>query len=366
MATENDRIPAAGLPYDVVVVGGGAAGLSGALTLARARRSVLVVDAGEPRNAPAGGVHTYLGREGTPPADLLATGRAEVAGYGGTVVAGRVVAARPLPGSRETARGFAVTLADGTEVMARRLLLATGLIDELPDVPGLAERWGRDVLHCPYCHGWEIRDRPVGVLATGPKGVDQALLLRQWSPEVTLFRHTAPDPTDEQGERLAARGIAVVDGEVAGVEVTGDRLTGLRLRSGRVVACEAVAVAPRFAARDQVPASLGLAVAEQRVGDHVLGTAVATGAAGAAEVPGVWVAGNAVDLAAGVIGSAAAGFTAAVAINADLVAEDTDRTVAVRRAREAGAREAGARRPFSARGEAEESERVLGARRHGL
>ncbi|WP_079031918.1 NAD(P)/FAD-dependent oxidoreductase [Streptomyces specialis] len=340
MTTQNDGVPPSGnapgaeRSWDVVVIGGGAAGLSGALTLARARRSVLVVDAGEPRNAPAHGVHGYLGREGVAPAELMAAGRAEVTAYGGTVIDGRVVAARPLPGSCETARGFGVTLADGTEVVARRLLVATGLTDELPDVPGLAERWGREVLHCPYCHGWEVRDRPIGVLATGPKGVDQALLLRQWSADVTLFLHTAPALSAEQRERLAARGIAVVEGEVTGVEVTGDRLTGLRLGPDRVVACGAVAVAPDLVARTEVASSLGLAAAEQRAGEHVMGRAVpATGPAGATDVPGVWVAGNATDLAAGVIGAAAAGFMAATAINADLVAEDTARAVAVRRAR---------------------------------
>src|SRR5690242_1208583 len=130
--------------YDVVVVGGGAAGLNGALMLARARRSVLVVDAGAPRNAPASGVHGLLGREGTPPAELLATGRAEVRGYGGRIEAGEVTAAA------RTAGGFAVTLADGRRVRAHRLLVTTGLSDVLPDVPGLRERWGRDVLHCPY------------------------------------------------------------------------------------------------------------------------------------------------------------------------------------------------------------------------
>src|SRR6478609_7501334 len=150
--------------YDVVVVGGGAAGLSGALTLARARRRVLVVDAGEPRNAPAGHVHNYLAREGTPPADLLAAGRAEVAGYGGAVVQGRVTTAE-----RRDDGTFRVTLEDGRRTDARRLLVTTGLVDELPDIPGVAQRWGRDVLHCPFCHGWETRDRAIGVLATGPQ-----------------------------------------------------------------------------------------------------------------------------------------------------------------------------------------------------
>ncbi|MFE7772983.1 NAD(P)/FAD-dependent oxidoreductase [Streptomyces sp. NPDC057445] len=370
MTVQNDGIPAAGSAdgvdrYDVVVVGGGAAGLGGGLALARARRSVLVVDAGEPRNAPAEGVHNYPGREGTSPAELLADGRAEVTGYGGTVVAGRVVSARPLEqrpeGQEEGRAGFTVALADGTRVRARRLLVTSGLVDELPDVPGLAQRWGRDVLHCPYCHGWEVRDRTIGVLATGPHGVEQALLFRQWSEDVTLFLHTAPDPTEEQRERLAARGVVVVDGEVAGVEVTDDRLTGLRLRSGRVVGCEAVAVAPRFVARGEVLASLGLDTAELSNGTESFGSYVPAGPAGATEVPGVWVAGNATDLYAGAIQAAAAGVTAAAAINADLVGEDTDRAVAGFRARGAGAEG-----PFSARMEAAVAERVLGARRHGL
>src|SRR3954470_17042604 len=146
--------------YDVVVIGGGAAGLSAGVALSRARRSVLVVDAGKPRNAPAHGVHNYLGREGSAPADLLADGRAAVAGYGGEVVAGSVVAAERIPG--EEIR-FRVVLGDG-EVVARRLLVATGLVDELPDLPGVRELWGTDVLHCPYCHGWEVRDQAIGIL----------------------------------------------------------------------------------------------------------------------------------------------------------------------------------------------------------
>src|SRR5262245_26140491 len=206
--------------YDVVVIGGGAAGLSGAVALARSRRSVLVVDAGEPRNAPAGHMHNYLGREGTPPGDLLAAGRAELLGYGGQVVTGSATSALPLDG--QGPGGFQVTLADGRVLLARRLLVTTGLVDELPDVPGVAERWGRDVLHCPYCHGWEVRGGRIGVLATGPTGLTHAQTWRQWSPHVLLLRHgTAPLETEplepEQAERLAARGIVVVPGRVTGV-----------------------------------------------------------------------------------------------------------------------------------------------------
>ncbi len=171
--------------YDVVVVGGGIAGLSGALTLGRARRSVLVVDAGEPRNAPASGVHGYLSRDGVAPAALLEAGRAEVCGYGVQVLDGRV------DELASTGSGFTVGLEDGRRVGARRLLVTTGLVDELPDVAGVRERWGRDVLHCPYCHGWEVRDRPLGVLGTSSRAVHQALLFRQWTDDLTLFVHTA-------------------------------------------------------------------------------------------------------------------------------------------------------------------------------
>lgn len=225
--------------YDVVVVGGGAAGLSGALALGRARRSVLVIDAGEPRNAPAGHVHTYLTREGTPPAELLAEGRREVALYGGEFTTGKVVSAEHGDGG-----GFRVTLDDGRSFAASRLLVTTGLTDELPGVPGLASRWGREVLHCPYCHGWEVRDQAVGVLATGPLAVHQALLWRQWTSDITLFLHTAPEPSDEEYEQLAARGITVVEGEVTAVESSDDRLTGVTTADGTTVPVQALVVAP--------------------------------------------------------------------------------------------------------------------------
>jgi len=311
--------------YDVVVVGGGAAGLSGALALARARRSVLVVDSGAPRNAPAGGVHNYLGREGTPPGELVAAGRAEVASYGGEVVTGSVTVARAEGG------GFRVELDDGTTVGARRLLVTTGLVDELPDVPGLAQRWGRDVLHCPYCHGWEVREQPIGVLSTGPMAAHQALLFRQWSSDVTLFLHSGPELTDEQSEQLAARDIAVVDGEVTGLQVTDDRLTGLQLAGGEVIGCRAVVVAPRVAARAEVLTGLGLGTTDLEIDGYVFGSHVAADAKGATSIPGVWVAGNVTDPLAQVISSAAAGLNAAAAINGDLVAEDTADAVTARR-----------------------------------
>ena len=159
-------------------------------------------------------------------------------------------------------------------------------------MPGVAQRWGRDVLHCPYCHGWEVRDQVIAVLGTGPGAVHQALLFRQLSEHVTLLRNTAPEPGADQREQLAARGIAVVEGEVATLEVTGDRLTGVRLRSGQVVPCQAVVVQPRFTARAGVLSSLGLEPAALEMGGQVVGSYVPADPAGATTVPGVWVAGQ--------------------------------------------------------------------------
>jgi thioredoxin reductase (NADPH) len=320
--------------YDVVVVGGGAAGLSGALALGRARRTVLVLDAGDPRNAPAAHVHNYLTSEGMSPSALLAAGRAEVTGYGVQVVSATVAAARQLAGDQaEPLPGtggdrFSVDLADGRSVRARRLLVATGLVDELPDVPGVAERWGRDVLPCPYCHGWEVRDQAIGILGTGPMAVHGALLWRQWSADVVLFRHTAPALTDEEAEQLTARGIIVVDAEVAALEVQDDRLAGVRLRSGEFVPRQTVVVAPRFTARAEVLSTLGLEATDREIAGHVISSAIPADATGATAVPGVWVAGNVADPFGQVISAAAAGLQAGAAINADLIAEETADAVA--------------------------------------
>lgn len=307
--------------YDVIVVGGGAAGLGGALTLARAKRSVMVVDAGEPRNASAEAVHGFLTRDGTSPSELLAIGREEVRAYGAHVVPGRVTAA-----AADT-DDFLVTMNDGRTARARRLLVTTGLIDQLPDVPGVRERWGRDVLHCPYCHGWEVRDQQIGILASGPTAVHQALMFRQWSTDVTLFLHTAAPPNAEQREQLAARGVSVVEGEVESLVITDDRLAGVRLSSGTVVPRQAVVIGPRFAARAEILVSLGLEVTEHGAG---LGTHVVADATGLTAVSGVWVAGNIADPLAQVLGAAAAGAVAARAINADLMDEEVRLAVGVR------------------------------------
>jgi thioredoxin reductase len=273
-----------GQQWDVIVVGGGAAGLAGALALARSRRSVLVVDAGQPRNAPAGHVHNFLTRDGTPPAELIAAGRAEVEAYGGSVVTGRVCSAEADDA------GFVAHLetagSQPEPLHARRLLVTTGVTDQLPDVPGLAERWGRDVLHCPYCHGWEVRDQAIGVLGS-PMAMHQALLFRQLSDDVVLFTHTGLEPAGDDLDRLAGRGIRVVTGEVAGLDVHGDALHGVRLTSGATVARQVLVVAPRFHANADLLVPLGLEPVEMARQDQVLGAHVPSDpASGATSVPG--------------------------------------------------------------------------------
>ena len=275
--------------YDVVVVGGGAAGLSGAVALARSRRSVLVVDAGDPRNAPASHVHNFLSRDGER--------------FGVQVGA--------EAGSRTVA--------------ARRLLVATGVRDVLPDVPGLAARWGIDVLHCPYCHGWEVRDQRIGILSTGPAAVHQALLFQQLSPHVTLLRHTGPAPDAGQRAQLAALGVAIADGEVEQIEAGPGGLTGVRLAGGVHLALDAVVVSPRMEARAELLEPLGLEPVEVLLGEHPIGTRIEADRTGATAVPGVWVAGNLTEPQAQVMAAAAAGLMAGAAINFDLVLDDARR-----------------------------------------
>jgi thioredoxin reductase len=298
--------------HDVVIVGGGAAGLSAALVLARARRSVLVVDSGAPRNAPAAHMQGFLSRDGMPPADLLAAGRAEIEQYGGRIETGLAVSAS------RASQSFTVRLEGGEVVAARRLLVTTGLTDELPDIDGARERWGRDLLHCPYCHGYEVRDRPIAVIGGTPDAVQHALLIRQWSDDVVYFAHTDVI-TDAERRSLTACAVGIVEGVVTRLVVTGDRLTGIEVDGGVVIDREAAFVRPRMRANGDLLGQLGCALDDR-------GWAVA-GPSGETSVPGVWVAGNASNPRAQVITAAGEGSAAAIAINADLVAEDVSAAV---------------------------------------
>ncbi|WP_283818578.1 NAD(P)/FAD-dependent oxidoreductase [Jatrophihabitans telluris] len=293
---------------DVVVVGGGAAGLSAALVLARARRNILVIDAGSPRNAPAAHMHGFLSRDGFPPAELLTVARAEITGYGGKFVTGTVTDVAPTGTS-----GFSLSVSDGQPITARRLLVATGLRDELPTIPGLADRWARDVLHCPYCHGYEVRDQRLAVLGSTLEAVKFTQIVRQWSYDVVLFAAPGTLSTSAR-HQLRARSIGIVEDEVTRIVVENDQLRGVEVGGGRVFARDAVFVPPRFVPNNHLLTTLNCPVDDA-------GWVVAD-STGRTSVAGVWVAGNVVNPRAQVITAAGEGSAAAIAINADLVEED--------------------------------------------
>jgi thioredoxin reductase len=295
--------------HDVAVVGGGAAGLSAALVLARARRRVAVIDTGAPRNAPAARMQGFLSRDGMPPIELLEVGRAELLAYAVEFLEDRAV---------DVDNRFTLQLAGGRSLTARRVLLATGATDVLPDIRGARERWGRDFLHCPYCHGWEVRDQAIGVLGTGPGSVAHAQLLRQWSDDVVFFAHLeAIDQSDRT--QLESRGVAVIDGEVTGLSTVDDRMAAVELGDGRSIPRAAVFMRPTLR-----PNGAGLVEAFGCETDET--GFIRTDMSGATSVPGVWAAGNVTNPRAQVITAAGEGSAAAIAINSDLVAEDVRET----------------------------------------
>ena len=300
----------------MVIVGGGAAGLSAALVLARARRRVMIVDAGNPRNGVSEHLHGYLTRDGQSPTQLLAAGRKEVLEYGGEMTTGTAI------GIEQTEDGGFLVQTDATASLeARTVLVATGLRDELPNIAGLQDRWGVDVLHCPYCHGYEVRDTPIGVLGgdNRPFTIHQASLVRQWSDDVVFFPNRI-ELTGTERERLTVRGIRIVEGDVAGVSVADGRLDGVELASGQVVPRSVVFVGPRFVPRDALLTDLGCDADENGW--------VVTDPAGSTSMPGVWAAGNVSDSPAQLITAAAAGSKAAIALNHYLLEQDIVRAVA--------------------------------------
>ncbi|MGO1284798.1 MAG: NAD(P)/FAD-dependent oxidoreductase [Brachybacterium sp.] len=318
---------------DAVVIGGGAAGLNGALMLARSRRSVVVIDSGDPRNAPAEGIHALLGNEGTPPAEYLERGRAEVRQYGGVIVPGTVTSVRAAEPSADGDLRFTVDLADGRRLTARRLLIATGIRDGLPDIPGLAEHWGRNLVHCPFCHGWEVRDQAIGVIATRPMSLHQALMFRALTEDLTVFAADGLEIDPATRERFDALGITLIETPVK--EIVADAeggVAGVRLVGGELVPRSVLTAATDMTPRLDGLNELGLTLEELPAG---MGKKIATGNAGTTDISGVWVAGNAADPAAQVGASAAGGALAGGHIHGMLVMADADAAVAAHRARSA-------------------------------
>ena len=246
-----------GTRWDCIVVGGGAAGLSAALVLGRARRRTLLVDAGDPSNLPAEGIGGLLGHDGRPPAELYAMGRAELGAYSTIELREGTVA-----GGERVDGGFALDLAGGGRELTRRVILATGMAYRAPDLPGLAELWGRSVFHCPFCHGWEMRDAALGVLGGGPGGLHRSLLLRGWSEDVVLLSDGPAELEPGDLERLATAGIEVDERSVARLIAEGDALAAIEFVDGSSRAREGLLVPVTVAQRSSLAAQLGAEPAE--------------------------------------------------------------------------------------------------------
>jgi thioredoxin reductase len=293
--------------FDVAIIGGGPAGLSAALILGRCRRKVVVFDDESPRNQQAQATHGFFTRDGMPPGELLRVGRAELAPY-----AVRLIDAH-VEGVVSCDASFAIQAADQPTVVARKLLLATGMRDRMPELPGFAECWGSGVYQCPYCHGWEVRDRALGAYGVGPKVFDLGLALLTWSRDVSVFTDNRFPVTPADTERAKRNGVTVHTEAIERLIVNERRLTGVRMRSGTFVKCEAMFVQAGQEQRSTFAAELGCELTAEN--------AVKTYHNERTSVPGVFVAGDASVELQSIAVSVAEGYKAAVAIHLELCKE---------------------------------------------
>ncbi|MCA1221244.1 NAD(P)/FAD-dependent oxidoreductase [Streptomyces sp. 8L] len=301
---------------DIVVVGGGVAGVQAALVLGRARRRVVVVDGGHPRNERARAVHNLAGHEGTAPAELLERARSDAARYGVRFVSGTVTGARHEDAGDPARSGLRIAVDRGRAVFAAgALVLATGITEDLPDVPGLAALWGHDVVSCPYCHGWEAAGLPVAVVGSGPRAWRQLLLLRRFTDDLTLITDGPTGLEPAQSERLALLGITVCEDRVTRVVAEDGRLAGVEFADGRLVPYGALFAATARRQASPLPALLGCAVS---------GASVVTDTDGRTGVPGVWAAGTCADPSLTVAGAMGHATTTAIALNNALVDAETE------------------------------------------
>ncbi len=297
--------------WECIVVGAGAAGLSAALVLGRARRRTLVIDAGAPSNRTAHGIGGLLGHDRRPPADFYAAGREELRAYPTVELRpGAVVDGEPVDG------GYVLELADGSRERTRRVLLATGMDYRYPELPGIAGRWGRSVFHCPFCHGWEVRDGALGVLDRGASGVHRALLLRAWSDAVTLLADGPAELDADERERLAAAGVTVDERRVAELRGPGDALTEVVFGDGTTRECDALLVPVTLHQRSGLAERLGAYAAAP---GPLSADGVAIDGAFATSAPGVFAAGDLSTQMPSVAGAVAAGNAAAAMLVREMV-----------------------------------------------
>lgn len=267
--------------YDALIVGGSYAGLSGAVQIARSGRPVCVLDSGRPRNRFASHSHGFFGQDGQSPRQMIAQARVDLAQYPNVTMLDTLAAQ-----TRREGDTFAVTLASGETLHARKLLLAYGVMDLLPDLPGVAERWGQTVLHCPYCHGYEVRGRRLGVLSTLPQSTHQALLISDWGP-VTFFLNGQPHPDAVTLAKFAERRVAVEPAPVLGLEGDTPALDGVRLTDGRLIRVGALFLASRIRPASDLAEQLGCTFV-----DGPQGPLIQTDAGKQTSVPGVYAAGD--------------------------------------------------------------------------
>jgi thioredoxin reductase len=287
--------------YDAVVVGGGAAGLSAALVLGRARRRVLVCDTQQPRNAASPAAHSVFTRDGTAPSELLAIGRAQLAPYG---VELRSVA---VTQAHKADHGFQLTLADGEHVCSRTVVLATGVRDVLPPIAGIDAFWGTSVLHCPYCHGWEVRDQPIAVLGIGDVAVYLTYLLRNWSTDLVLCTNGPGQLTSAQQDRIASLDIEIYEQPIVRLTGAQAQLERIHLIDGTVLERHALFLRPAQEPQSRLAHNLGCTIGEDGL--------VVVDEHGQTSVPGIYAAGDMTRQAQQIIFAAADGARAAIAIN---------------------------------------------------
>ncbi|WP_127145303.1 NAD(P)/FAD-dependent oxidoreductase [Pelagibacterium montanilacus] len=269
------------MDHDVVIIGGSFAGLAAATYLARARKRVCVIDGGAPRNRFATHAHGFLGSDGVAPDAILERGRTQLRAYPGVAeITGHAQGAGPIKG------GFSVSLGTGETISARALVLAFGISDHLPEIDGLAARWGQSVIHCPYCHGFEFADGRLGVLASSPMSFHQAKLIPEWGP-TTLFLNGQPAPEGEVFSDLEARGVVIEPGRVVGLEGEGTALDAVLLDDGRRIGLDALYVGPRYSLNSDIANQLGCALE-----DGPLGPILVTDQFRQTSVPGVFAAGD--------------------------------------------------------------------------